>query len=77
MKLPGHADTASDFRWPHDLRRSFARLAQSGGAPVEQIQYSLGHASFTTTEVYLGLKQDLIHAPGDCIRLNVSAESAA
>ena len=62
---------------PHDLRRTFARLAYSGGATVEQIQYSLGHASLATSEVYLGRKQDLIHAPGDCIRLNVSAESAA
>ena len=62
---------------PHDLRRSFARLAQSGGAPVEQIQYSLGHASFTTTEVYLGLRQDLIHAPGDCIQLKLPPEEVA
>src|SRR5207302_2903483 len=43
---------------PHDLRRTFAKLAHAGGAPVEQIQYSLGHASLTTTELYLGLEQD-------------------
>lgn len=56
---------------PHDLRRTFAKLAYSGGAPVEQIQYSLGHASLTTTEVYLGLRQDLLHAPGDRISLQL------
>ena len=58
---------------PHDLRRTFAKLAFSGGAPVEQIQYSLGHASLTTTEVYLGLKQDLLQAPGDQIHLKLSS----
>ncbi len=57
---------------PHDLRRSFAKLAHAGGAPVEQIQYALGHASVVTTELYLGLRQDLVSAPGDFIRLNVS-----
>ncbi len=54
---------------PHDLRRTFARTAHQGGAPIEQIQYALGHASITTTERYLGLAQDLKHAPGDYIRL--------
>src|SRR4051794_1717865 len=29
---------------PHDLRRSFARMAHLGRAPLEQIQLSLGHA---------------------------------
>lgn len=29
---------------PHDYRRTFAKLAQKGGSPIEQIQYSLGHA---------------------------------
>jgi site-specific recombinase XerC len=55
---------------PHDLRRSFARLAHRGQAPIEQIQLSLGHASIVTTELYLGVKQDLLDAP--CDRLNIS-----
>ena len=38
---------------PHDLRRSFAKLAHLGQAPLEQIQLSLGHASVVTTEIYL------------------------
>lgn len=62
---------------PHDLRRTFAKLAYSGGAPVEQIQICLGHASLTTTEVYLGLKQDLRNAPGDRIHLKITPENVA
>lgn len=54
---------------PHDLRRSFAKLAYLGRAPVEQIQLSLGHASMVTTELYLGIKQDLKDAPCDHIEL--------
>ncbi len=41
---------------PHDLRRTFAKLAHLGRAPLEQIQISLGHTSIQTTERYLGLK---------------------
>jgi site-specific recombinase XerD len=41
---------------PHDLRRSFAKLAHIGQAPREQIQLLLGHASVVTTEIYLGVK---------------------
>ena len=62
---------------PHDMRRTFARLAHAGGAPLEQIQYALGHASITTTEIYLGLKQDLVTAPGDCIHLNLPFSKCA
>ena len=47
----------------HDLRRSFARLSYLGKVPLEQIQLSLGHASLVTTEVYLGVRQDLNNAP--------------
>ena len=55
---------------PHDLRRTFAKLAHLGRAPLEQIQISLGHASIQTTERYLGLKQNLHDAP--CDRLGIS-----
>ena len=54
---------------PHDLRRTFAKLAHQGSAPLEQIQISLGHASIQTTERYLGLKQNLHDAP--CDRLGI------
>jgi integrase/recombinase XerD len=50
---------------PHDLRRTFAKLAHKGRSGLEQIQLSLGHASITTTERYLGVRQDLTDAPCD------------
>ena len=50
---------------PHDLRRTFARLAFDGGSSVEQIQISLGHADAKTTYVYLGLDQNFEDAPAD------------
>jgi site-specific recombinase XerD len=54
---------------PHDLRRTFAKLAHKGRAALEQIQLSLGHASVLTTERYLGVRQDLNDAP--CDRLGI------
>ena len=56
---------------PHDLRRTFAKLAHKGSAPLEQIQLSLGHSSVQTTERYLGVKQDLQSAPCDVLGLRV------
>jgi site-specific recombinase XerD len=50
---------------PHDLRRTYAKLALKGGARLEQIQRNLGHASLTTTEDYLGVELDLHDAPCD------------
>lgn len=50
---------------PHDLRRTFAKLAHKGRAAIEQIQLSLGHSSIVTTERYLGVRQDLEDAPCD------------
>jgi len=55
----------------HDLRRSFAKLAHKGGAGLDQIQLSLGHASIRTTEKYLGVEQDLVDAPCDRLGLRV------
>jgi integrase len=56
---------------PHDLRRTFAKLARDGEAPLEQIQLSLGHESIATTERYLGSKLNYQDAAGDRLRLNV------
>ena len=57
---------------PHDLRRTFAKLAQKGGSPIDQIQLSLGHDSIQTTEKYLGVEQDLTDAPCDHLGLRIS-----
>jgi site-specific recombinase XerD len=65
---------AADKVVPHDLRRTFARLAHKGHAAIEQIQLSLGHASIVTTERYLGVRQDLQDAPCDHLGLHVGSE---
>jgi site-specific recombinase XerD len=56
---------------PHDLRRTFAKLAHRGGAAIDQIQLSLGHESIQTTEEYLGVEQDLTDAPCDHLGLRM------
>ena len=56
---------------PHDLRRTYAKLAHTGKAALEQIQLSLGHSSITTTERYLGTKQNLQDAPCDHLGLSI------
>ena len=58
---------------PHDLRRTFGKLAHKGGSPLEQIQLSFGHASLTTTERYLGVRMDFVDAP--CDRLGLKPRS--
>ena len=55
---------------PHDLRRTFAKLAHRGRAGLEQIQFSLGHESIVTTEAYIGARQDLADAPCDHLGLH-------
>ena len=56
---------------PHDLRRTFAKLAHKGGSGLEQIQLSLGHRSIQTTERYSGVEQDLTDAPCDRLGLRL------
>ena len=56
---------------PHDLRRTFAKLAHKGNSRLEQIQLSLGHSSVQTTERYIGVQQDLSSAPCDALGLKI------
>jgi site-specific recombinase XerD len=58
---------------PHDLRRTCARLCQSAGGELEQIQFLLGHVSIQTTERYLGSKQRLRCAVNDRIGIEPSS----
>ena len=60
---------------PHDLRRTFAKLAHKGGSALDQIQLSLGHGSIQTTERYLGVEQDLTHPPCDHLGLRLKGEA--
>jgi integrase len=54
---------------PHDVRRTFAKLAHEGKAGLDQIQLALGHSSILTTEHYLGILQNLRDAPCDHLGL--------
>ena len=60
---------------PHDLRRTFARLAERGGAGLRRVQQALGHSSVSTTERYLGAGVDL--ADSACDYLGVDADGGA
>jgi len=55
----------------HDTRRTYAKLAEQGGADLRQISLSLGHASIKTTERYLGTEQNLVDAPCDRLGLRL------
>ena len=63
----------------HDARRTYAKLARAGGAPIEQIQMTLGHSSVQTTERYLGggLEVQLGKAAGDYIRMEETSGIAS
>ncbi len=70
--VKGYAERLGIAVAPHDLRRTFAKLAHRGRSPVEQIQLSLGHESILTTERYLGVRQHLTDAP--CDHLGIQME---
>ena len=46
---------------PHGLRATFATLALEEGAPLQQVQYAMGHADPRTTERYQKRKENLDH----------------
>ena len=56
---------------PHDLRRTYAKLSRKAGAPLEQIQLTLGHESLSTTERYLGSDLDFKQSPSDLIEVKI------
>jgi site-specific recombinase XerD len=48
---------------PHDLRRTWGKRAYQQNAPLDQISLILGHASISTTEIYLGLRGIDLESP--------------
>jgi integrase len=44
-------------RSPHDLRRSFGRIAYGAGVPLNVIQGIYGHADLAETSYYIGVDQ--------------------
>jgi integrase len=56
---------------PHDLRRTYAKLAYQYGARLDQIQINLGHQSLTTTQKYLGIELDLDAGPGTYLDIKI------
>ncbi len=71
LRPSAHGNGCGGAVRPHDLRRTFAKLAHKGGASIDQIQLSLGHSSVQTTERYLGVDQDLTTAPCDVLGLRL------
>lgn len=59
---------------PHDLRRSFARIARNKGASLESIQAQLGHSSIVTTSLYVGQTEHIKPGEAACDRWNVPNE---
>ncbi|MCB2160683.1 tyrosine-type recombinase/integrase [bacterium] len=57
---------------PHDLRRTYAKLAYQYGARLDQIQINLGHQSLTTTQKYLGIDLDLDAGPGTYLDIKIA-----
>lgn len=58
---------------PHDLRRTFVRLADEGGASMSQIRLTVGHRSIQTTQGYLG-GLDFDHPVADHIGIVAEVE---
>lgn len=61
---------------PHDLRRTFAKLARTGGASIESVQTALGHSSVSTTERYLGTAMEMELGKAACDRVLAKKEVA-
>ncbi|MGD8752259.1 MAG: hypothetical protein PVG14_12590 [Anaerolineales bacterium] len=56
---------------PHDLQRTYAKLAHKHSAKIDQIQLNLGHHSLATTLVYLGNELDLKNGPGNFLDITI------
>jgi integrase len=56
---------------PHDLRRSYARLAYERGVSADHLQDALGHASPVTTRGYIGEDKKISVIPGNVLDMRI------
>jgi site-specific recombinase XerD len=61
----------------HDLRRTLSQMMRRGGAPLEQIQATLGHAHLSTTSLYLGSALELALGAANVDQLDLHRLPAA
>jgi site-specific recombinase XerD len=59
---------------PHDLRRTFAKLAEKGGTDLSQLQRDLGHEKQETTLVYLNSAQSFERGQTSSDKLGIELE---
>ena len=64
-----------DHLAPHDLRRTCARLCDTAGGELEQIQFLLGHASVQTTERYIGCRQNFREPVNDRFYISLASNT--
>jgi integrase len=58
---------------PHDLRRTYARLAWEAGMQPVAIQQNLGHTSLDTTLIYIGDLDTSHRQPGAFLVFNLGS----
>jgi len=66
-KYATRIDRLPDSLAPHDLRRTYARIAYDNGVDIGQVSILLGHESIETTQNYLGIEIDLSVTASDFI----------
>ncbi|GIH26096.1 tyrosine recombinase XerC [Acrocarpospora phusangensis] len=52
---------------PHSLRHTFATVGEERGASVKQLQHALGHASSSTTDIYIHARDQLERDPSQLV----------
>jgi site-specific recombinase XerC len=62
----------TDYTW-HDIRHTAAyRMAQDPETPLTDVQWVLGHASLTSTQIYTNSQE--LHQPGEKLQVRSSQD---